>query len=101
MVLLLAQSQTIGGRIRFIGTLGASYSRRRTEILPQCGNAQLASRFIVEAREGVPLVLAVDLRRQARVCARLADECEDKHLAERLKAMARDLIAKATISKIS
>jgi len=55
----------------------------------------------VEAREGVPLVLAVDLRRQARVCARLADECEDKHLAERLKAMARDLIAKATISKIS
>ena len=41
------------------------------------------------------MVLAVDLRRQARVCTRLADECEDKHLAERLRAMARDLMAKA------
>jgi len=41
------------------------------------------------------VVLAVDLRRQARVCTRLADECEDKHLAERLRAMARDLMAKA------
>ena len=41
------------------------------------------------------MLLAIDLRRQARVCARLADECEDKHLAERFKAMARDLIAKA------
>jgi hypothetical protein len=41
------------------------------------------------------VVLAVDLRRQARVCARLAEDCEDPHLAERLKAMARDLVAKA------
>jgi hypothetical protein len=41
------------------------------------------------------VVLAADLRRQAWVCARLADECEDRHLAERLKAMACDLIAKA------
>jgi hypothetical protein len=41
------------------------------------------------------VVLAVDLRRQARVCAGLAEDCEDQHLAERLKAMARDLIAKA------
>ncbi len=35
------------------------------------------------------------LRRQAQVCARLAEECEDRHLAERLKLMASDLIAKA------
>jgi hypothetical protein len=41
------------------------------------------------------VVLAIDLRRQARVCVRLAEDCEDKHLAERLKAMARDLVAKA------
>ena len=39
--------------------------------------------------------LAVNLRRQARVCARLADECEDQYLAKRLQAMARDLMAKA------
>jgi hypothetical protein len=41
------------------------------------------------------VVLALDLRRQARVCARLAEDCEDQHLSERLKAMARNLIAKA------
>jgi hypothetical protein len=42
------------------------------------------------------MVLAVDLRQQARVCARLAEDCGgDEHLAERLKAMARDLVAKA------
>ena len=37
----------------------------------------------------------VDLRRQARLCIRLAEECDDQHLAERLKAMAEDLLAKA------
>jgi hypothetical protein len=42
------------------------------------------------------MVLATDLRQQARVCARLAEDCGgDEHLAERLKAMARDLVAKA------
>jgi hypothetical protein len=41
------------------------------------------------------MVLAVNLRRQARVCSRLAEDCEDHHLAERLKAMAFDLMAKA------
>jgi hypothetical protein len=41
------------------------------------------------------VVLAIDLRRQARVCVRLADECDDRYLAERLRAMACDLIAKA------
>jgi hypothetical protein len=41
------------------------------------------------------MVLAVDLRRQARVCARLAEDCEDEHLARRLKVMASDLAAKA------
>ncbi len=41
------------------------------------------------------MVFAVDLRRQARVCAEMADECEDQHLAERLKLMASDLAAKA------
>jgi len=41
------------------------------------------------------MLLAVDFRRQARVCARLADDCDDRRLAERLKAMASDLLAKA------
>jgi hypothetical protein len=40
-------------------------------------------------------MIFVELRRQARVCARLADDCEDQHLAERLRLMAADLIAKA------
>jgi hypothetical protein len=35
------------------------------------------------------------LRRQARVCARLAEECDDRHLAERFGIMALDLIAMA------
>ena len=34
-------------------------------------------------------------RRQARVCIRLAEECEDQYLAERLRLMAVDLAAKA------
>jgi hypothetical protein len=37
----------------------------------------------------------MDFRRQARVCARLAEECDDRRLAERLKKMASDLLAKA------
>jgi hypothetical protein len=41
------------------------------------------------------MVLAIDFRRQARVCARLAEECEDRHLAERLRLMAFNLAAKA------
>ena len=41
------------------------------------------------------MVLAIDLRRQARVCARLAEDCEDQHLAERLREMAASLAAKA------
>ena len=41
------------------------------------------------------MVLAIDFRRQARVCARLAEECEDRHLAERLRLMAVNLAAKA------
>ena len=41
------------------------------------------------------MVFAVDLRRQASVCARLADDCEDRHLADRLRAMAESLAAKA------
>jgi len=41
------------------------------------------------------MLLAVDFRRQARVCARLAEDCDDRCLAERLKAMASDLLAKA------
>ena len=38
---------------------------------------------------------AVDFQRQARVCARLAEDCDDKRLAERLKTMASELLAKA------
>lgn len=41
------------------------------------------------------MVFEADLRRQARVCARLAEECDDPYLAERLRLMAVDLIAKA------
>jgi hypothetical protein len=41
------------------------------------------------------VIFAGDLRRQARVCARLAEDCEDERLAERLKQMAADLAAKA------
>ena len=36
-----------------------------------------------------------DLRREARVCARLAEDCDDERLAERLRLMAADLAAKA------
>jgi len=41
------------------------------------------------------MLLATDFRRQARVCARLAEDCDDRLLAERLKRMATDLLAKA------
>ncbi len=41
------------------------------------------------------MILGENLRRQARVCARLADDCDDQNLAERLKNMAADLLAKA------
>jgi hypothetical protein len=37
----------------------------------------------------------MDFRRQARVCARLAEECDDLRLAERLRRMASDLLEKA------
>jgi hypothetical protein len=36
-----------------------------------------------------------NLKRQARVCAQLAEDCDDPYLAERLKVMAADLAAKA------
>ena len=32
------------------------------------------------------MLLAMDFRRQARVCARLAQECDDDHLAERFRS---------------
>jgi len=41
------------------------------------------------------MVLAIALRRQARICAQLADNCEDPHLMDRLKQMASDLRSKA------
>jgi len=41
------------------------------------------------------MVLGYDFRRQARVCAQLAEDCDDRQLAERLKAMASNLLAKA------
>jgi len=41
------------------------------------------------------MLLALDYRRQSRVCSQLADDCDDRRLAERLRAMARDLLAKA------
>jgi hypothetical protein len=41
------------------------------------------------------MLFAASLRPQARVCLRLSEECEDPYLADRLKTMASDLIAKA------
>ena len=41
------------------------------------------------------MLLAQDFQRQALVCARLADDCDDPRLAERLRAMASDFMAKA------
>jgi hypothetical protein len=41
------------------------------------------------------MLLAQDFRRQAQVCVRLADDCDDPRLAERLTAMASNLLAKA------
>jgi hypothetical protein len=41
------------------------------------------------------MLLAQDFRRQAHVCAQLADDCDDLRLAERLRAMASDLLAEA------
>jgi hypothetical protein len=41
------------------------------------------------------MIFAANWRRQARVCARLAEDCEDQHLAEQLRLMAADLAAKA------
>ena len=41
------------------------------------------------------MLLGASLRRQARVWALLAEEYNDPYLADRLKMMATDLIAKA------
>jgi hypothetical protein len=41
------------------------------------------------------MVSSTAFRRQARVCARLADDSEDRHVAERLRVMALDLTVKA------
>lgn len=40
-------------------------------------------------------VFKLVLRRQAQVCARLAEDCDDPRLAERFRLMASDLAAKA------
>ena len=39
------------------------------------------------------MILATEFRRQAQVCARLAEHCDDRRLAERFKKMATDLLA--------
>jgi hypothetical protein len=41
------------------------------------------------------MLLPQDFRRQAHVCTRLANDCDDPRLAERLRTMASDLLAKA------
>jgi len=41
------------------------------------------------------MMFEANLRRQARVCAQLAEDCDDPYLAERFKLMASDLAAKA------
>ena len=42
------------------------------------------------------MIFGAHFRRQALVCLRLAKGCDDQHLAERLKAMAADLLSKAS-----
>ncbi len=32
------------------------------------------------------MIFGLDVRRQARVCARMAEECDDQYVAERLTA---------------
>jgi hypothetical protein len=41
------------------------------------------------------MIFGANFRRQAHVCLRLAEDCDDEHLAERLTAMAMDLFSKA------
>jgi hypothetical protein len=41
------------------------------------------------------MVLAMDLRRQALACSRLAEDCDDRRLADRFRKMAADLLSKA------
>jgi len=41
------------------------------------------------------MMFGLDFRRQARVCVDLAEECDDRYLAERFRAMASDLLAMA------
>ena len=43
------------------------------------------------------MIFGTHFRRQARVCLRLSESCEDQHLAERLEAMAADLLSKADL----
>ena len=40
-------------------------------------------------------MFGMNWRREARVCLRLAETCDNQPLAERLKAMAEDLVSKA------
>ena len=42
------------------------------------------------------MIFGTHFRRQALVCLRLAEACDDQHLSERLKAMAADLLSKAS-----
>jgi hypothetical protein len=46
--------------------------------------------------QGFSMIFGIHFRRQALVCLRLAKGCDDQHLAERLKAMAADLLSKAS-----
>jgi len=41
------------------------------------------------------MVPATDFRRQALVCARFAEDCDDRRLADRFRKMAADLLSKA------
>jgi len=41
------------------------------------------------------MVLAMDFRRHALVCARLAEDFDDRRLADRFRNMAADLLSKA------
>jgi hypothetical protein len=51
--------------------------------------------FLHPGKKERPLIFVAALRRQALVCARLAEDCDDRHLAERFEIMALNLMCKA------
>jgi hypothetical protein len=62
---------------------------------PENASRRPARLFLRTGKKERPLIFVAALRRQALVCARLAEECDDIHLAERFEIMALNLMCKA------